>query len=302
MLWISLAVIAQILQAGGTYIDKYVLVVKNGINHPSAYAFFTAALSGVIVIILPFGLVTWPTFEVAFLSLCSSMLYVASLLFLYRSIRKLSVTDVMPITASTAAITVALLASLWLAEDLPISLLPAFALLVLGTFLIYCFCFPWSMFFMTVAAGVLGGASTFLLKIIFQTTTFGNALFWPLFMNVLVACILLAPVRWKSIRDTMRDSSGGSKGLAILSKSCAGIAFLFIFLAISLKGSSVTVINALNGLELVFVLLFAYIFAHRIPHVFQAETRRDTITLKVIGTIAIVVGLALLFVSGTTLT
>lgn len=291
--WVWLAIVAQALSAFTVFIDKYVLVAKAGVRHPTAYTFYTAMLSASVLVLVPFGVIHLPSVPVAFYSLCAAILYVSSLIFLYRALRKLSVTDVIPITGAASALTTGLLAALWLAHDIPFSLLPAFILLTLGTFLIYCFCFPPGLLFMTIAAGVLGGASTFVLKFIFESTDFYNAIFWPLLMNAVVALALIAPIRWKSITETFHESSTGSKALVILSKSLSGIAAMCIFGAIAL--GSVTIVNALSGLQLIFILLFAFIFAHRIPHVFQAEMRVDRLLLKVGGTVAIVLGLAALF-------
>jgi drug/metabolite transporter (DMT)-like permease len=295
ILWVVLAIVAQALSAFAVFIDKYVLVSKAGVRHPTAYAFYTAMLSSVVLVLVPFNVVHWPTASVAFFSICAAILYIVSLIFLYRALRKLSVTDVIPITGAASALVTGLLASVWLAHDIPPSLIPAFVLLTIGTFCIYCFCFPWELLLMTIASGALGGASTFMLKFIFESTNFWNALFWPLIMNVVVALIIIAPVRWLSIYETFHQSSFGSKGLVLVSKSLAGIAAVCIFGAIAL--GSVTIVNALSGLELVFILIFAGVFAHRIPHVFQAEMRVDRLVLKIAGTVAIVIGLGTLFLS-----
>lgn len=293
ILWVALAVLAQALSALTVFIDKYVLVTKTGVRHPVAYAFYTAMLSSTVLILVPFGVVRWPTVEVAFFSISAAILYVISLIFLYRALRNLSVTDVIPITGAVSALTTGVLATLWLAHDIPLSLLPAFVLLTLGTFMIYCFCFPWGMLLTTIAAGALGGASTFMLKFIFESTTFWNALFWPLIMNVIIALIMIAPIRWRSIVETFHESSSGSKGLVVASKALSGVAAVSLFGAIAL--GSVTIVNALSGLQLIFILIFAGVFAHHIPHVFQAEMRVDRLVLKIAGTVAIVLGLGTLF-------
>jgi drug/metabolite transporter (DMT)-like permease len=293
ILWVVLAVVAQALSAFSVFIDKYVLVAKTGIRHPTAYAFYTAMLSSAVLILVPFGVVEWPTVPVAFFSLCAAILYVSSLIFLYRALRNLSVTDVIPITGAVSALATGVLATVWLAHDIPFSLLPAFVLLTLGTFMIYCFCFPWGMLLTAIAAGALGGASTFMLKFIFESTPFWNALFWPLIMNVIVALIMIAPIRWRSIQETFHESSSNSKGLVVLSKTISGVAAVCIFGAIAL--GSVTIVNAMSGLQLIFILIFAGVFAHHIPHVFQAEMRVDRLVLKIAGTVAIIIGLGALF-------
>ena len=107
--WLALAILAQLLSALTVFIDKYVLVSKTGIKSPAAFAFYTMLLSGVVAVLIPFGVVQIPSAEVAFLSLVSALLYMTALLFLYRVLQQLSVTDVIPITAASGALTTGVL-------------------------------------------------------------------------------------------------------------------------------------------------------------------------------------------------
>lgn len=291
--WLALAVLAQLFSALTVFIDKYVLVSKQGFQHPTAFAFYTAMLSGVVLILVPFGVVSWPGVELAFLSLSSAVLYITSLVFLYRALQQLSVTEVIPITAAAGAITTGLLAIIFLQHDLPVAFIPAFLMLVTGTFLIYCFCFSWRFLLMTVAAGALVGASTFAVKLAFGYADFWTALFWTLFMNVIVALLVLAPTRLYAIKHGFSVSSARVKWLALVSKALGGFAFFLTFIAISL--GSVTIVNALGGLQLVFLLILVPLFMHRIPDVFKSEFLPGTVILKILGTVLIVLGLSVLF-------
>ena len=102
--WLFFAILAQFLSALTVFIDKYVLVSKQGIKHPAAFAFYSALLSGVVITFIPFGVIGIPSALVAFLSLVSGLLYVTSLLFLYRVLQVISVTEVIPITAAAGAL------------------------------------------------------------------------------------------------------------------------------------------------------------------------------------------------------
>lgn len=292
--WFLLAVVAQLFSALTVFIDKYILVSKEGIKHPAAFAFFTALLSGAVIALVPFGLVSWPSIYVAFLSLISAMLYIISLLFLYRVLQAISITDTIPITAAAGAITTGVLATIFLVEDLPLAYIPGFLLLIAGTFLIYCFCFSWRFFFMAVLAGALLGASTFIVKIIFGETDFWNALFWPLFTNALVALFMLAPLRFWAITDSLKKSSGRAKGMVLVSKSLGGLSFFLTYTAIAL--GSVSIVSALGGLQLFFLLILVPLFMREIPDVFKNEFLPGTVYLKIGGTLCVMVGLGLLFI------
>lgn len=295
MTWILLAVAAQAISALTVFIDKFVLVSKEGIKSPAAFAFYTAALSGFVLILLPFGVVSMPTYEMLFLSTLGAMVYIAALLFLYRVLQELVVTDVIPVTASVGALTAGTLSAFLLTKDLPLSFIPAFLLLSVGTFLIYCFCFSRKLFLMTVIAGVLLGVSSFLAKLVFDASpTFWNGLFWLLIMNAVVAFIVLAPARFFAIKTSLSGSSSNAKYLALLSKALGGAAFFLTAIAISL--GSVSVINAMGGLQLVFLFILVPLFARQVPDVFKYELAKESLILKLLGTVAIIAGLAVLFI------
>lgn len=291
--WVAIAVFSQFISALTVFIDKYVLVSKEGIKHPAAFAFYTMMLSGVVVVLLPFGVVSLPSTNVFLFSLLSALFYMSGLLFLYRALRELSVTDVIPITAAFGAMSTGLLASFFLTHDLTVNALPGFLLLILGTVLIYCFCFSWRLFFLTVCAGVFIGASTFAVKLVFETTGVANALFWPLIMNVLVALVVLAPTRFFAIKDSLKSSSSGAKWMVMISKALGGLSFFLTFVAIYL--GSVSIVSAIGGLQLIFLFMLAPLVTRRIG-AFQGELSRRTVVLKITGTLAIVLGLAALFI------
>ncbi len=141
-LWLLFAILAQAITALTVFIDKYVLVSKTGIKSPAAFAFYTAMLSGLVLVLLLFGVVGMPSINLLGAGLLSAVAYIGALLFLYHTLKVLSATNVIPITASAAAITTGALAILFLSQDLPMSSIPAFLLLTIGTLCVYCFCFP----------------------------------------------------------------------------------------------------------------------------------------------------------------
>jgi hypothetical protein len=141
----------------------------------------------------------------------------------------------------------------------------------------------------------LVGTSTFIVKLAFNYADFWNAPFWTLFANVVVAVLLLGPTRFYAIKHGLQVSSTGAKWLAFFSKALGGFAFFLTFVAISNVESSISIINALGGLQLVFLLILVPLFMKRIPDVFRSEFLPGTIILKIVGTVCIVLGLAALF-------
>lgn len=293
--WLLFAVLSQAVAALTVFIDKYLLVAKTGIKSPSGFAFYTALLSGAVLILVPFGVVGLPSTNLLLVSLLSAGAYLIALLSLYNTLKVLTATNVTPIIASASGITAGVLTVFFLAHDLPFSLLPAFVLLIVGTFFIYCFCFPIHLFFLSLLAGISFGVSSFASKLAFSSGhDFYTSVFWLLLMNVVVACVVLLPIKFKEITGSYRDSSSGAKGLIVLSKALGGVSFLLAVAAI--QQGSVALVSALGGLQLIFLLIFVPLFAHTLPDVFKYELTRETLALKILGTVLIAAGFVFLFV------
>lgn len=293
-LWIGLVVAAQLINALIVLIDKFLLTSKGGVQSPVAYAFYTAILPGSVLVLVPFGVIGIPSLTVFFFATLSAALYVVALIGLYTALKDISATAAAPIIGVTTTVASAVLAFFFLAEDLQDAFLPAVVLMAVGMFLVYCFCFSWKSFATVVVAGLLLGSSTFLLKIVFGLTDVWNALFWPLFMDAVVAVFVLLPLFYKHIRRNFKDTPNNMLGLAFGNKILGGVVFALIYMGIAL--GSVSVVNALSGLQLVFILMLAPLFAARFPGEFSGELLPGKVLLQVTGTILIVGGLAVLFV------
>src|SRR3989344_5462055 len=259
MLWVALAALAQLISAGTVFIDKYVLVSKAHIGKPIVYAFYISILSGFVLVLVPLGLVSLPTSAVLYLSLFASATFISSIVLLYTALKEGHASDIMPVVGGVAAVATAVSAHQWLHKDLPLAFIPAFALMVVGMFLVSHFRLTNRQKILVVLSGIFFGATAFLTKLIFLETSFLDGFFWSRMTNVVGALFLLAlPANRAAIFSGYRGSSSGTKWLVVSNKTLGGIAAILTLLAISL--GSVSVVQALAGLQFVFLLLIAYFF------------------------------------------
>ncbi|OGG51384.1 hypothetical protein A2704_03380 [Candidatus Kaiserbacteria bacterium RIFCSPHIGHO2_01_FULL_54_36b] len=294
-LWIALAALAQLITAGVVFVDKYVLVSKTHIGKPVVYAFYISLLSGFVLVLVPFGLVSIPSTEVLFLSLLASVTFISSIVLLYTALKEGHASDIMPVVGSVAAVATALCANLWLHEDLPQAFVPAFGLMVFGMLLISHFRLTNRQKMLVIFSGIFFGATAFLTKLIFLETSFLDGFFWSRMTNVVGALFLLAlPANRAAIFSGYRGSSSGTKWLVVSNKTLGGIAAILTLLAISL--GSVSIVQALAGLQFVFLLLIAYFFSRYFPAVLRGEMDHKGRAHKLGGIACIALGLALLFV------
>lgn len=293
----ALAAIAQLFNAVTVLVDKYVIsCVKCTGSTAVVYAFWVSILSGVVIVMVPFGLVSWPTPLVIGLALATAATYIASILLLYSALRLTVASDVIPVVGAVAAIVTFILARFWLHQDLPESATLGFTLLIIGTALISHFRFTINAFTLSIFAGIFFGLSAFLVKLIFIEADFIDGFFWSRMTNVIGALTLLAwPGNYKMIMAAARGSTSTMRWLVVGNKTLSGIAFALTLLAISI--GSVSIVNAMSGLQFVFLLSFAYFFSKQFPTVFQGEIHKHKyFHHKLYGIIFIMFGLISLFI------
>ena len=293
MLWVYLIIIAQLLNAVVTLVDKY-FVTSTLIGKPVVYAFYIGGMSGVAILLLPFGVVSAPTVTVFWLSLVAGVSYTFSLLFLYKSLKLSDASDVAPALGAVSAVATLGFSFMFLGGSLTGNFLYGFVLLVVGTFITSYFHLTKKATLFLIVAGVLFGFSTIFLKELFNQTSFWNGFFWSRLANVLgVMLLLLWPANARAIRDNIKASSVGTKTAVIANKTIAGFAFLMILYAIKL--GDVSVVNALIGVQFAFLLLLTILFTKRFPQYLYETTHRHAVARKVMATAIIVIGLGFLF-------
>jgi len=205
---------------------------------------------------------------------------------------------VSPAMGAVSAVSAFVFAYFILGERLSGNFLAGFVLLVSGTALMSYFRFNKETTVNTVLSGVLLGLSLIFMKMIFAETSFLSGFFWSRMANFAGALMfLLVPSIRSDIKLNIKKSSNGIKWFIVVSKVLAGVAFLFVSLAVDL--GKVSVVNALSGVQFVFLLLFALIFNSHLSkrgYMFETVDKKHIIGQKFLATLLIVGGLALLFV------
>jgi drug/metabolite transporter (DMT)-like permease len=204
-LWITLVVVAQLINAGVSLIDRYI-VTSGKVGSPLRVAFYISVLSSLSVLVFLVGLVpvsiggvsvpsfahvSIPTAEVLMLSLLSAVLFIGGLITLFESFRIAQASDVVPVVSSVSAVATLLLSFYVLDTRLTDTFLWGFLFLVVGTFLVAKFRLTKRLVWLTVVSGVLFAAQVVVLKVLFIETAFDNAFFWSRIVTAVVACGLL---------------------------------------------------------------------------------------------------------------
>lgn len=293
-LWIALAALAQLITALIVLVDKYVLVSHEHIGKPIVYAFYVSLLSGFVVILAPLGYVSMPETNVLALALLSSIAFVVSVYFLYRALKRGHASDAVPLVGAVSAIATVLLAGALLEQDLPRAFVPAVFLFVVGMALISHFRLSYRSMRDIVLSGVFFALSAVMLKLVFEETDFLDGFFWSRMTNVVVALTLLVvPANRRAVFHGYKRTPQRAKWLVVSNKALGGVAGILTLLAISL--GSVSVVNAMAGLQFVFLLLLAAVGARFVPRAFSGELHEHKFPHQVYGALCIGLGLATLF-------
>ena len=297
MFWLYLVVLANLISAIVILIDTY-LVGPRAIGKSEVYAFYIGLLSIVVLVMVPYGSVTLPGINIIIIALVVGLSYMASIIAFYKALQISHPSDVAPALGAVTAISSYIFGYFFLASTLSQSFFLAFVLLVTGTFLMSYFHFTKLSLLYIVAAGVLFGYSSVFLKILFAETSFADAFFWSRIANVFWALtILLIPVSARAVLKNVRTASRKTKSLVLVNKALAGVAAFLIFIALKLS-SNISLVNALAGVQFVFLLLFAFILPKKYPHYFE-ETKtmrgKSRILHRIVATILVITGFFVLF-------
>lgn len=312
-IWIILVVIAQFLNTTVALIDKYI-VTKPGLPKPVVYAFYVNLLSAASIIVLLFGEVfhsflpsykglsfpmlselSFPGYKVLILSFISGFVILEALIFLFKAFRQADASDIVPMTSAITAITTFIISIFVFDTSLSRNTLIAFTLMVIGTVLISRLRCSARIIKLAFAAGVFFGTNSILIKVIFNNANFTDGFFWTRIAGVIAALTLLL-FRSSRSRILGQSKEGGGKGgfWIIGNKTIAGVAAILILAAINL--GDVALVNALNGLQFVFLLLFAAVLGERTPDEIGENINYRDLVQKVVAISLIVFGFFILFI------
>ena len=287
-IWLSIALVAHFLTAVAFLIDKYLLA--DSTRPPLAYAFWVAVFSGVVVILIPFGVFIPGLFYLA-VAFVSGATFFFGLIFLYRAIRK---TDASVASTNVSVISVAFayfFSIFILGESFKLMDVAALGVVMAGIFLLgRAGRSIWSEAFL---GGMLFGFSLVTLKLTFDLSDFVNGFFWTRLGFLGAALTMLVfPVARREIFKSYQGSPLSSKFLFLVGKGVAGVGFLLIDIAVNL--GNVALVNALLGAQFLFIFVLALIFGKRVPAIAE-HIGFDVLVRKFSGAALVVIGIIILF-------
>ncbi len=301
MNWLLIVVVAHFFYAGIFIIDRYLL--KRGFPNPLSYAFYTGILSIFVIVLAPLGFSIPPTNQII-ISLVTGIAWLLATLIFFTALRRGESSRVVPTVGGLIPLFTLGLSFIFLGERLALKEIIAFCLLVGGGIILSLLVTKVRIFskskricltkaFIPALGAALFFAVYFVMtKSVFLNQSLISGMIWIRLGAVLGSLLLLVPsVSRRIIFKKRKTIKVKSFGLFLSARGLGAGAGFLIYWAISL--GSVTLVNALQGVQFLFLLVLAFFLFRKIPSLREHFDKR-VLFQKIIAIIFICLGLAML--------
>lgn len=295
MIWLILLAIAYLFYAVVFILDKYILA--RPMPDPVVYAFWVCFLGIFVLGLVPIFGFSLPSSQEIFWSLIAGVSQLVGLILFYRALNKSEVSRLVPFVGAISAVFILILNSISIHEFLTGKQIIAFIILVFGSLVIG---FRKKEFF---GNGILAPAliSSFLFavfwvitKYLFLGTDFVSGLVWVRVGVAIISLFLLfSKKNRQAIFSKIKETKLKTTGFFMLGRGLNVVGSLFFYGAIFL--GSVTLANALQGLQYVFVLILALLLFKKIPDL-KEQFSKEYLIQKIMAIVLICAGLFILLI------
>ncbi|MFA6393603.1 MAG: EamA family transporter [Patescibacteria group bacterium] len=321
-MWLPVAITAYFINAGVYLADKFLLSKK--IHSSIVYSFYVGIWSIFNLFLLFFA--PWvPSLNELLIDLSAGLLFLITLIFWYKALHQSEATRVVPIVGGLVPVFSLVFSMIFLGESLDEKQLLAFVILITGGVLISV---KRTRFYMikkvydrvrSVFGDTLGeihakyrpgrrlllnsivsafffAAFYVLMKYIYLHQPFIGSFVWSRLGTFLGALFLLVVPSWRKDIFSYQESATAPKSLSFFLTVRLSAALAFIMLNWAIDLGNVAMVNALQGVQYLFFIIFAVIISVRFPKVFSEEIGKEILAQKLIGAGLVSIGLYMLVV------
>jgi drug/metabolite transporter (DMT)-like permease len=295
MNWLVIVIIAHTINALVFVITKVLL--DKYITNATVMTIFIGIFGAAAFVLAPWGLVMPSLMEFA-VDFAAGVFFVIALLLFNYVLKAFESSRVVPIVGGAVPAFTFVLAFLFLNERLSLREIGAFALLVIGTIIISMVGeakerLKFSGIIMALLAGLAFAASFVLTKYIFDTQPFISGFIWIRVGSfALAAILLLNPKTWQAMKTIVKKMSLSIKGAFVGQMILGALAFILINYAISL--ASVSLVNALQGVQYALLIILVIIGTKFFPKLIKERITGWILVQKIIAIGLISAGIAIL--------
>jgi len=297
MTWLIVTIVAYFLNAIAVVIDKFLLSKK--ISNPAVYAFFISSLSLLGLFLIPFGFHFYSLSQIL-IAIIGGLFFTFALLYMFKAISGNEASKVTPFMGGLQPIFVFILALIFLGESLSLQSLLAFIVIISGTVVI-----SWQnnsktsqkeAYLFAIISTFLFAVSYTINKYVFINQDFISGFVWTRAGSFLGALTFLVIAKNRhDIKNEIKNPEKKTSHLFLLGQLAGAISFVMVNYAIAIS-ASVALVNAMRGLEYIFLLLIVFSLSWKFPHLLEEKNTPLAITKKIVATALIIGGLFILFI------
>ena len=295
MNWLIIVIIAHTINALVFVVSKVLL--EKHITNSTVFTIFTGIFGLAAFLLAPWGLVI-PTIGLFLIDCLTGILFILALLLFNYVLKVYESSRVVPIVGGAVPGFTFILAFIFLGERLSIKEIGAFILLVIGTIVIAQVGkakerLSGLTVMMSLGSGFLFAAAFVLTKYIFETQPFISGFIWVRAGSFLATIFLLLNMStWQSLKQIVKKTTAKIKWAFVAQMILGAIAFIMLNYAMSI--ASVSLVNALQGVQYAILIILVIIGTKYFPKLIQEKIFGWILVQKIIAIILISLGIALI--------
>lgn len=309
MTWILLATAAQFLNAVVSIFDKYIVSDDKLIPKPFVYAFYSCLVTGGWIVVFFLGWipglselgmpslenVRTPTIQVVGMAFLAAYTFFIALVSMYAALKRSDASNVIPIIGAVSTLSSFGMSYLFLDTKLSDNFIWGIVLLAVGTMLVAQTLPKASVVVQVFHSGLFFALHLITMKGLFLETSFDDGFFWSRICLVLFALsLLLVPAYYTKIKEQTKDTTKKAGAIVLLVKVLAGVSAFMLLKATDLGEASV--VQAIGGLQFVFILFISMLFVHWLPPAATDKDIRPRVFFRrLLYVVVILVGFVVLF-------
>lgn len=293
MNWLVIVILAYFFNAIAIAVNK--ALIKKEVPNPAAYTFYISALGGLAIVLLPFDFKV-PGWGEMFWNFTAGASFTVALYLMMIALKKEDASRVTPFIGGLGPFFIFILAFYFLGERLTASQIVAFFIILAGTFLISINFKKHrigKVFLIALPAAAFFAVSYVITKYVYINQSFLSAFVWIRVGAFLAALFLLISAKSRrAIFSNLNASSTGSKWIFGAGQTAGALSAILVNWAIAL--ASVSLVNALQGLQYVFLFIIILLLKNKHPKLLDEDLSRKVYIQKVVSISLIVLGLILI--------
>ena len=298
MLWILVITLAYLCFALSSLGDRIIL---SGHSRPNSYTFFVGILSAAVILLIPFIGISVPQGILWLWIILAALFNILGIYTMFSALNVFDVSKIIPTIGALQPIFVVIFSFLILGEDAMGSRqILAFVILLLGSVLISIeknYRVTRRSLKLSFFAALFFSLEMIFAKIVYLDLAFSDGFIWmKIFGLVFVMSFLFNKTFRSDIFNVDQKLDKKNSIIFFLGQGFGGLANILQGWAISLVPLAyLGIMNAMKGLQYVFLFIFALIISAVFPKLLNEKTSKTIIIQRIIAIILIVIGLLVLF-------